>query len=115
MYIPSVYAFKDQGTATVPPNTIIKYNVKLHDIDRLAADNENIDSYIADREEFAGYEVDFVYGTRFMRHVRREPAIKSPMVPAHPYFTLDSCWTKRSLMTTMIHMLPGIWMWETQM
>ncbi len=68
LYIPSVYAFKDQGTTNIPPNTIIKYNVKLHEIDRLAADNEQIDLYMGEREAFAGYEEDFVYGTRYMRH-----------------------------------------------
>jgi FKBP-type peptidyl-prolyl cis-trans isomerase len=70
LYIPSVYGYKEQGTALVPPNTIIKYRIRFHEIDRLAMDNVKIDQYIVDMGFESEFEEDEVYGTRFIRHIK---------------------------------------------
>jgi FKBP-type peptidyl-prolyl cis-trans isomerase len=69
-YIPSIYGFRNIGTDKVPPNTVIKYDIRLLDINRLDEDYSDIDSYAMDEGFFGTLEVDEIYGTRFARHVQ---------------------------------------------
>lgn len=73
IFLPSSYAFKDQGYATVPPNTPVKYVVKYHNILQLSEDLEKIDQYISDKNWTSNINPD--WGTRYVVHEDGDPDV----------------------------------------
>lgn len=65
-YVPSPYGYQNSQVGSVPPNSILVYLVKFDGIKNLAANNADIDQYVADHNFSA--EIDPVYGTRYVVH-----------------------------------------------
>ncbi len=66
VFLPSPYAFKDDGYLVVGPNTPVKYLVRFMDIKLLNEEIEDIDAYI-DNKGWTG-EIDPDFGTRYIIH-----------------------------------------------
>jgi FKBP-type peptidyl-prolyl cis-trans isomerase len=74
IFLPSAYAFEDQGYASVPPNTPIVYTVKYEDILLLSEDLQKIDQYIEDKSWTSTIEPS--YGTRVVVHEAGDPDVE---------------------------------------
>ncbi len=66
--MPSPYGFQNQSFFGLPPNSIIKYNVKFVDIPILDEDLAKIDKYIVDSSMVAIIEPE--YGIRHVLHTQ---------------------------------------------
>ncbi len=66
IYVPSPRGFQNKTYQNVPPNSILVYDIKFVEINRLKQENELIDQYILDKNITA--EIDSVFGTRYAIH-----------------------------------------------
>jgi FKBP-type peptidyl-prolyl cis-trans isomerase len=73
LYLPSPYGFKDQGYASVGPNTPVIYHVKFVDIKLLSEDMVKIDQYIEDKSWTSAIEPS--YGTRYVVHTAGDAGV----------------------------------------
>jgi FKBP-type peptidyl-prolyl cis-trans isomerase len=71
IFLPSPFAFQDQGYGSVPANTPVKYVVKFVDIKLLSEDLAKIDNYISSKNWTATIEPS--YGTRLVVHEPGDP------------------------------------------
>ncbi len=66
IYVPSPYGFQDKSYQNVPPNSILVYNLKFEEIEKLDEEIVKIDQYIADNNMSA--DIDPEFGTRYAIH-----------------------------------------------
>lgn len=66
VFLPSPYAFQEEGFAAVGPNTPVKYRVKFVDIALLNQEIGQIDDYVTNKGWTS--EIDPVFGTRYVIH-----------------------------------------------
>jgi len=71
VFLPSYYAFQENGYGIVAPNTPVIYHVKFVDIPKLSEELEDIDQYI-DEKAWAS-EIEPSYGTRYVVHKPGDP------------------------------------------
>lgn len=66
IYVPSPRGFQNKAYQNVPPNSILVYDLKFIEINRLKEEYELIDQYISDKNITAS--IDSVFGTRYAIH-----------------------------------------------